>query len=120
MSEVLTVKSLLARIDLRLAELRRALRHRHDDEPWWQARGQSASEAQRERATLRRVANLLHVDRATRRGRIHGRFATLDDQRAWLEAMEHHRCPQAARYAGVPDGTTLAILRAGLVLEVAA
>lgn len=120
MSDVLTVKSLLARIDLRIAELRRALGHRHDDEPWWQARGQLAREAQAARSVLRQVANLLHVERATARGRVRGRFETIEAQRAWLAAMEHRRCPRAAAFAGVPAETTLAILRAGIAVEAAA
>jgi hypothetical protein len=74
----------------------------------------TASEAQAERAVLREVANLLHVERATSRGRIHGtRFATLDDQRTWLARWEHHRCARAARFARLPQDATLAKLRAG-------
>jgi len=120
MSELLTLKSVLARINLRIAALRRALGHRHDDEPWWQERGHTAREAQSERAVLRMVANLLHTERANCRGRIHGAFATLDDQRAWLATMEQRTCTRAARFAGVPDESTLASLRAGIALEVAA
>lgn len=120
MSELLTVKIILARINLRIATLRRALGHRHDDEPWWLERGHTVREAQSERAVLRMVANLLHTERACSRGRIHGSFATLDDQRAWLVTMERRTCTRAARFAGVPAETTLASLRAGVALEVAA
>lgn len=120
MSELLTVKSLLARINLRLADLRRALGHRHDDEPWWQERGHTAAAAQYERHVLRQVANLLHTERANRRGRIHGAFATLEDQRTWLQTMENRTCTHAARFSHVAPETTLASLRAGVVLEVAA
>ena len=120
MSELLTVKSVLARINVRLVDLRRALGHRHDDEPWWQERGQTGREAQSERATLRQVANLLHTECANGRGRIHGAFATLDDQRTWLATLERRTCSRAARFAGVPAETTLASLRTGVAIEAAA
>lgn len=113
----LDARSLGKRIDARIVTLRRAITHDHRDEAYWQALATTAPEAQSERATLRAVANLLHVERATSRGRIHGtRFATLDDQRAWLVTMEHFRCPRAARFAGLPDDATLAKLRAGELL----
>jgi hypothetical protein len=110
----LDIKTLLARIDQRLTLLRTWISHDHGDEPYWWARHTTAAYAQSERAVLRQVANLLHVERATARGRIHGtRFATLDDQRAWLATMEHRRCGTAATYAGVPGDATLAMLREG-------
>jgi hypothetical protein len=88
-SPALDTKTLLARVDHRLALLRGWLSHHHGDEPYWWARRMTAPDAQRERHALRGVANLLHVERATRRGRIHGtRFPTLDDQRAWLADRE--------------------------------
>jgi len=76
----------LAPIDTRIRALRRALSHDHRDEPFWLAFGLPAPKAQSEREHLRSVANRIHVRRAMLRGRIHGtRFATLDEQRAWLE-----------------------------------
>lgn len=113
----LDARTLLARINARIVTLRRALSHDHGDEPYWVAFGSAAAWAQAQRATLRLVANLLHVERATQRGRIHGtRFATLDDQRAWLATMTDFRCARAARFAGLPDDATLAKLRAGELL----
>jgi hypothetical protein len=43
------------------------------------------------RVKLRAIADVLHVERATARGRLHGggRFATLDEQKAW--SAEHAR-----------------------------
>ena len=74
----------------------------------------TAAYAQWERAVLRQVADLLHVERATARGRVHGtRFADLDAQKAWLAGMEHRSCGQAATLAGVDAKATLAKLRAG-------
>lgn len=76
----------LARVNARIALLRAWLSHDHLDEPYWWARRTTAPRAQRERHDLRPLANLLHVERATARGRRHGnRFATLDEQRAWLD-----------------------------------
>jgi hypothetical protein len=70
---------------VRIALLRSWLSHRHDDEPFWWARQLTAPRAQADRERLRVLANLLHVERATDRNRLHGtRFATLDEQRAWL------------------------------------
>jgi hypothetical protein len=110
----LDATTLLRRIDRRIALLRAWLSHDHRDEPYWWARRLDAPDAQRERALLRIVANLLHVERATQRGRLHGtRFASLDDQRAWLASWEHRRCATAAAFAGVPADATLARLRAG-------
>lgn len=116
MSELLTVKSLLARANVHLVDLRRALGHRHDDEPWWQERAQTVREAQRGRRFWRDIANLLHTERANSRGRIHGAFVTLDDQRAWMARKE----TWTLRLAGVPAEITLASLRTGVAIEAAA
>ncbi|MBA3503714.1 MAG: hypothetical protein H0T65_25350 [Deltaproteobacteria bacterium] len=85
---VLDLRAQLRRVDARIVALRRALGHDHRDEPFWTAFGVSASAAQAQRAMLRKVADVLHVERATQRDRVHGgtRFATLDEQRAWLAA----------------------------------
>jgi hypothetical protein len=113
-SPSLGIGTVLARINARLAMLRTWLSHDHHDEPYWWARRTTASRAQSERQVLRRVANLMHVERATTRGRIHGtRFATLDEQRAWLREIEDRKCPTAADLAGLPRDATLALLRAG-------
>jgi hypothetical protein len=110
----LDARTLLARIDRRIVELRRALGHAHADEAYWEAFGISAPRAQSQRAYLRVVADLLHVERATRRGRVHGtRFATLDDQRAWLARYENLTCCRTAKDLGLPGDATLARLRAG-------
>lgn len=94
--------------------LRRAIRHRHDHEAYWSAFGMTPGAAQSKRAILRHVANLLHVERATARGRIHGtRFATLDEQAIWLAEQVNRRCIIAARHANLPDDATLGKLRAG-------
>ncbi|MEO8700500.1 MAG: hypothetical protein ABI867_10675 [Kofleriaceae bacterium] len=111
----LTARSLLARVDARIVAVRRAIRHDHRDDAYWSGFGITAREAQSQRAVLRRVANLLHVERANARGKLHG-FANLDEQRAWLERMADHRCPQAARHAGLPVDATLAMLRAGALV----
>ena len=82
----LEIKTLLARINERIVLLRTWLSHDHGDEPYWWARRISAPRAQQERHALRPFANLLHVERATSRGRLHGnQFATLEEQRAWLD-----------------------------------
>jgi len=113
-SPSLGLATLVARINARLALLRTWLSHDHHDEPYWWARRMTASRAQSERHVLRRLANLLHVERANGRGRIHGTwFATLDEQRTWLVGMEHRRCPTAADLAGLPRDATLADLRDG-------
>lgn len=110
----LDIKTLLARINQRLALLRTWLSHDHADEPYWWARRMPASRAQHERGLLRQVANLLHVERATIRGRLHGtRFATLDAQRAWLAGYTEYTCAAAAAFAQLPSSATLALLRAG-------
>lgn len=106
-------KTFLARINQRLALLRSWLSHDHRDEPYWWARRTTAQCTQRERLSLRHVANLLHVERATRRGKIHGtRFATLDEQRAWLASVEHHYLG-AAELTQLPADATLVTLREG-------
>jgi hypothetical protein len=85
----LDARAVLRRLDPRIAALRRLLAHDHGDEAFWARHGTTAPAAQRERVNLRFVANLLHVERATHRGRIHGtRFATLDEQRTWLASYE--------------------------------
>lgn len=78
----------LARINDRLRSLRRWLSHDHADERFWRAVETTARAAQRERLTLRPLATMLHVERATKRGRVHGSlFESLDAQRAWLAKM---------------------------------
>jgi hypothetical protein len=112
----LDVRTLLARIDHRIRLLRGWLAHDHRDAPFWWARKLTARDAQSERARLRAIANLLHVVRASERGRLHGtRFVDLDAQRAWLATMEQHRCPPSAALVGLPGDATLAMLRAGEV-----
>ena len=82
----LDTKQALARINARIVLLRTWLSHDHLDEPYWWARRTTAPRAQRDRHDLRALANLLHVERATARGRRHGtQFETLDEQRAWLD-----------------------------------
>lgn len=84
---LLDTKLLLSRVNARLALLRGWLSHDHLDEPWWWARRTTAPNAQRERLALRPLANLLHVERATSRRRLHGtRFSNLDTQAAWLSS----------------------------------
>lgn len=113
-SRPLDTKSLLARINARLALLRSWLSHDHHDEPFWWARKLSVQAAQAERIVLKQVANLLHVERATARGRLHGTwFSNLDEQRAWLAKHERRSCRTAAAHAGLPDDATLEMLRAG-------
>jgi len=110
----LDIKTLLTRINVRIALLRAWLSHDHGDEPFWWARRTTAPLAQSERNILRQVANLLHVERATTRGRLHGtRFANLDEQRAWLVEQEDRRCATAADYARVPSDASLVALREG-------
>jgi hypothetical protein len=110
----LDIVTLLARINQRITLLRVWLSHDHGDEPHWWARHTTARRAQSERDVLRRVADLLHVERATRRGRIHGtRFANLEAQRAWLEQHENRTCSTATDLARVPRDATLALLRDG-------
>lgn len=82
---LLDTRTILARLNQRIALLRGWLSHDHGDEPYWWARRTTAPKCQHERHLLRPLANLLHVERATSRGRLHGRqFETLDAQRAWL------------------------------------
>ena len=110
----LDTKTLLARINARIVLLRTWLAHDHGDEPYWWARKATAARAQQERATLRLVANLLHVERATARGRLHGtQFATLEAQQAWLAQWERRQCATAATFARVPNDACLVALREG-------
>ena len=84
---LLDVKLVLARVNARLGLLRGWLSHDHLDEPTWWARRTTAPQVQRERLHLRSYANLLHVERATPRGRLHGtRFKDLAEQAKWLAA----------------------------------
>ena len=82
---------LLKRVNVYLVGLRRALSHDHRDEARWTPWGITAPEAMALRVKLRAIADVLHVERATARGRVHGgrRFASLDEQRTWL--AEHAR-----------------------------
>lgn len=113
-SPSLDIKTLLARVNHRLALLRTWLSHAHTDEPYWWARRITVSGAQSERRHLRFIATLLHVERATKRGRIHGTyFETIDKQRAWLHSCEAEWYPAAAQYAGLPANATLVQLRQG-------
>ena len=110
----LDIATLLRRVNARLALLRTWLSHDHGDAIFWWARHTTAPQAQSERCHLRGVANLLHVERATRRGRIHStQFPTLDKQKEWLTHWEERWCSSAARYAGLPDDATLVLLRQG-------
>ena len=113
----LDARSLLQRIDARIRTLRRAISHDHGDEPYWQALATDAPSAQSERATLRAVANLLHVERATSRGRIHGtRFPTLEAQRErrWIQNDLAHEWPWLL------EGRNMTIVGLGTIgLEVA-
>jgi hypothetical protein len=110
----LDARSLLAWTNARIVVVKQLRTHRHDDEAWWADRQTTAREVQRERETLRQVANLLHVERATTRGRLHG-FATLDEQRKWLARWEKHTCWRAADYLHVARDSTLIALREGRV-----
>lgn len=110
----LDAKTLLARVDHRLALLRAWISHDHGDQPFWWARQTTAPRAQWERHTLRQVANLLHVERATARRRIHGtRFATLDEQATWLAKQATRTCSAAAELLRLPSYATLEHLRGG-------
>lgn len=113
---ILTTKLLLARVNQRIALLRGWLSHDHHDEPYWWARELTAPRAQVERMQLRSIANLLHVERATRRGRLHGtHFANIDEQRAWLERNAHLGCT-ARSLLHLPDDATFERLREGKLL----
>jgi hypothetical protein len=77
---------LLKRVNTMIVRLRRALGHDHGDNAWWTASGFTAPEAQRWRRRLAGVADALHVERATARGRVHStRFAGIEEQRRWLD-----------------------------------
>ncbi len=112
-SPSLDIETLLARVNQRIRLLGTWLAHDHADEPYWWARRTTAWRAQSEREVLRRIADMLHVERAHTRGRLLGRFANVDDQRAWLATRDQRACPTAASYAGVPNYATLALLRDG-------
>ena len=110
----LDLQTLLTRINTRISLLRSWMSHDHGDEPYWWARRTRAALVQQERTALRVIANLLHVERATGRGRIHStRFATLDDQRAWLATEENRSWASAHTYLGTPSYATLVGLREG-------
>lgn len=95
-------KLILDRLNARIRLVRGWLSHDHRDDAFWTAHATSAPDAQRERATLRYQANLVHVARAHARGRTHGRFATVELQAAWLAiawvetALHHLRARMAA------------------------
>ena len=98
----LDVKTLLARINARICLLRTWLSHDHHDEPYWWARKAAAPATQRERNELRWYANLLHVERATSRGRIHGtQFKTIEEQQTWLAKFLDYRLPCDATLASL-------------------
>jgi hypothetical protein len=108
----LDARTLLRRIDASIRALRRLITHDHHDEAFWAVHQTTAPVAQSERESLRTVANLLHVERATTRGRIHGtRFVTLEAQREWL-ARQTHMLP---RVCGLPSYWTLDELRRGVL-----
>ena len=90
----LDAKTLLARINERLALQRTWLSHDHLDEPFWWARDTTAPKLQRERLQWRFYAHLLHVERAHARGRLHcAQLATLDEQAKWLAGYERYELP---------------------------
>ena len=62
----------LASINVRIAALRRLLGHDHRDDVFWATVGFSAAQAQQRKHRLRLIAHELHVERAARRGRVHG------------------------------------------------
>lgn len=107
---------LLRRLEQRIRTLKRALARNHLDEAWWASFGMTAPDAQERKDVMRRIANILNVDRATQRGKLHG-FASMEDQRAWLARWEVHSCARAAWLAGVPSSATLVKLRAGEVID---
>lgn len=111
------VRSLLAWTNNQIVAFRRAIRHRHDDDAWWASSSMTPGYAQAGRAVLRRVAHLLHVERAHARGRIHGNFESLEKQREWLARWETRRCGTASRYLQVVDTPNLVDLREGRVVQ---
>ena len=114
----LDARSLLKRINPRIVRLRRAIRHDHRDTAFWEALGQTLKQLRSDREDLRFIANLLHVERATARGRIHGtRFATLDEQRDWLEGFVDWTCRRTAALCDLPPDACLEMLRAGEILS---
>jgi Uma2 family endonuclease len=102
-----TTVELLTGINAMIVRLRRALHHDHGDEARWTAWGTTAPRAQALRARLRAAANLLHVERATARGRRHGtRFTTLDEQREVKhEVLDGHVWAMAG---GTPEHAAIA------------
>jgi hypothetical protein len=110
-----TARSMLAHVNATIVTIKRMLHHRHDDAAWWrETPWRSVPDAQRARRYGRIVANLLHVERATQRGRIHGRrFATLEEQRAWLAKWETRSCWTVQKWFALPHGSNLVRLRAG-------
>ena len=95
--------------------LRTWLGHDHHDEHYWWARQTTAENAQSEREVLRSLANLLHVELASSRGRVHGtQFGTLDAQREWLRERADYTWSYWGKLHGVPR-MTLALLRTGMV-----
>ena len=91
-------RSVLAHVNRSIIRLRRWLGHDHGDDAFWTTTGTSPPRAQAMRRHLARIATALHVERATTRGRIHGRmFATLDDQRAWLASDSARRLAAEAQ-----------------------
>jgi hypothetical protein len=100
----LDTKTLLARINERIAMLRSWISHDHRDEPFWWARDTTPPRAQSDRQRWRFYAHLIHVERANARGRLHStRFASLEEQASWLAQYERH---------DLPCGATLVSLRA--------
>jgi hypothetical protein len=85
--------ALLRKTNALLVGLRRALGHDHRDEARWAAWGVTPGEAMALRVKLRAIADVLHVERATARGRVHGgrRFASLEEQRKWLTENARRR-----------------------------
>lgn len=113
---ILTTKLLLARVNHRLALLRGWLSHNHNDEPYWWARKLTVPAAQLERLRLRWFANLLHTERASQRGHLHGRaFTNVDEQRAWLAKIANEWWPWN-EVLGLPANWTLHKLREGKLL----
>ncbi len=105
-------RHLLARCDRLAVELRRALAHRHDDDGYWAQLGTTAALAQRRRALVRRLADVLHVIRAAARDRVHGgrRFPDLAAQAAWLAGYERWRFAATRAAIALPETVTLAAL----------
>lgn len=104
----LDARTLLKRINPRIIRLRNAIRHDHRDTAFWDTFGQTLKEVRRDRELLRFTANLLHVERATARGRIHStHFATLEEQREWLAQWVRRTCIQIAKLCDLPRDASL-------------